>query len=165
MTIETNSFWTICLGLLIWGLFISDYWFETSSFETYLFETTCTWGQFVCDLSIWNHIHLRPYSFQTTFIWDNIHFGSHSFETTFILDHLHLRPSYFETRFILHHVSRADVLIFGASPFNDLLSNFFAVDLKFPKVTLGLKFRVFQGYSFPIQGEQLCIINVGLLVP
>jgi len=31
---------------------------------------------------IWDHIHLRPHSLETTFTWDHIHFGSHSFYAT-----------------------------------------------------------------------------------
>jgi len=40
---------------------------------------------------IWDHIDLRPYSFETTFIWDHIRLRPHSFETTLILDHIHFR--------------------------------------------------------------------------
>ena len=77
------------------------------------FETTC----------IWDHVHLRPRSFETIhlqpFIWDHIplrprSFRPRSFETTFIWDHVHLRavhlrpvhlrPHSFETTFIWDHI-------------------------------------------------------------
>jgi len=68
-------------------LFIWDYSFETTTFETTF---------------IWDHVHLRPRSFETTFIWDHVHYRffhlrPHSFETTFVWDHIHLRPHSFET--------------------------------------------------------------------
>ena len=69
--------------------------------ETHSVET-----MFIRDHDIWDHNHLRPHSFETTFIWDHIHLRPHSFETTFetcsfeliyIWDHVHLRPQSFET--------------------------------------------------------------------
>ena len=61
-------------------------------------------------------LHLRPQSFETTFIWDHIHLRPHAFETTFVwnhmrlrphsseTDHIHLRPQSYETTIVLDHI-------------------------------------------------------------
>jgi len=92
------------------------------------FETTFIWDYF-----IWDHVHLRPHSFETTFIWDHIHWDH------FIWDHIHLRPHSFEATFILCHVK---VKLFWFTVYHFLWSafHFFTGDLKFSNVTIHLKF-------------------------
>ena len=58
-TIETNSFETIYLGPL--HLILRS--FETTTLETCSFKTTFTW-----DFFIWDRVHVRPHSFDITFI-------------------------------------------------------------------------------------------------
>ena len=89
-------------------------------------------------------LHLRPQSFETTFIWDHIHLRPHAFETTFVwnhmrlrphsseTDHIHLRPQSYETTIVLDHIhlrshsfyamSHWTVLIYCESHFYDLPS-------------------------------------------
>jgi len=109
------------------------------------FETTFIW-----DLFIWDHIRLRPHSFETTFIWDRIHLRPHSFETAFIWDRIHLRLHSFETTFIWDYIHLRPHSFYPmlkwicfdllCITFNDLPFTFFAEDLKFSKVTIHLKF-------------------------
>ena len=103
--------------------------------ETTSFENTLIWDH------IRDHIHLRPHSFETTFIlrphsfWNHIHF-----ETTFILrphSHIHFTP----------HWSEA-VLIYCESDFCDLPCTSLR-ELKFCKVT---SFEVLQGYALLCPG-------------
>jgi len=60
---------------------------------------------------IWEHVHLRPRSFEmrprsfeTAFIRDRVHSRPPLFETAFIRDRLYSRPRLFETTFIRDHV-------------------------------------------------------------
>ena len=83
----------------------------------------------------WDHVHLRPCSFETMFICDHVHLRLCSFETTFIWDHIHLRSHSFAATL---KWSCFDLLWIT---FLRSTLNFFAGDLKFLfcKVTL---FRV-----------------------
>jgi len=93
-TIETNSLETIHLR----PLDLRPRHLRPVHLRPHSFETTFIW-----DLFIWDHIHLSPYSLETTFIWDHVHLRPRSFETTVIWDHIHLKPHSFETTFIWDH--------------------------------------------------------------
>jgi len=76
------------------------------------FDTTFIWDLFIWDhIHLRDHSHLRPHSFETTFIWDFFIWDPHSFETTLILDHIHFTPCQSEA-----------VLIYCESHFYDLSS-------------------------------------------